>query len=202
MDRVLFKKLTGSQLVNKFPLFYANRWFTTAFTRPRHLSLFWARSIQPMTPSYFLKIHFNTILPSIPGSSKWSLSLRFSHQTLYTTLLASVSATCPAHLILLETSPVAGLMSSYRIYLHYILFPKAQQPIAGQGLFTKASWSHLETQTHSIGFLWTSDQPVAETYIWQQTTLTTDKHPCSRRDSNPQSLRRRDHWYRLSSMSI
>ena len=30
--------------------------------------------------SYFLKIHFNIIFPSMPGSSKWSLSLRFSHQ--------------------------------------------------------------------------------------------------------------------------
>ena len=36
-----------------------------------------------------------------------------------------------------------------------------------------------------VGLLWTSDQLVAETSIWQHTTLTTDRHPCPRLDSNP-----------------
>jgi hypothetical protein len=39
----------------------------------------------------------------------------------------------------------------------------------------------------SVGLLWTSDQLVAETSAWQHTTLTTDRHPCPRRDSNSQS---------------
>jgi len=46
--------------------------------------------------------------------------------------------------------------------------------------------SHSDTP-QSVGLLWTSDQLVAETSTWQQTTLITDRLPCPRRDSKPQS---------------
>jgi hypothetical protein len=36
---VLLEKLTGSQLVKKFPAFYGKRRFITAFKSARHLSL-------------------------------------------------------------------------------------------------------------------------------------------------------------------
>jgi len=38
-SRVLLEKLTGSQLVKKFPAFYGTRRFITPFTSARHLSL-------------------------------------------------------------------------------------------------------------------------------------------------------------------
>jgi len=39
MSRVLFEKLTGCQLVKKFPAFYGTRRFITEFTNARHLPL-------------------------------------------------------------------------------------------------------------------------------------------------------------------
>jgi hypothetical protein len=63
----------------------------------------------------------------------------------------------------------------------------ARQPLVGHGLLTvEASRSHSDTP-HSVGQLWTSDQPEAETSTLQHTALTRDRHPCPRRDSNPKS---------------
>ena len=39
LSRVLLEKLTGLQLVKKFPAFYGTRRFITAFATARHLSL-------------------------------------------------------------------------------------------------------------------------------------------------------------------
>jgi len=48
--RVLLEKLTGLQLVKKFPAFHGTRRFINAFTSVRHLSLSWASPIQSIHP--------------------------------------------------------------------------------------------------------------------------------------------------------
>ena len=84
-NRVLLKKLTDFQLVEKFPAFYGTRKFITAFISARHLSLSWARSIPSMPPH---PTTWRLSSFSMPGSSKWSLSLRFPHQNpAYTSIL-------------------------------------------------------------------------------------------------------------------
>ena len=71
--RVLLEKLTGLQLVKKFPAFHGTRKFITALTSVRHLSLSWASPIQSIYPlSHLLQIHPNSTHPSTPRSSQWS----------------------------------------------------------------------------------------------------------------------------------
>ena len=50
--RVLLEKLTGLQLVKKFPAFHGTRRFTTTLTTVRQLSLSWASPIQSMYPHH------------------------------------------------------------------------------------------------------------------------------------------------------
>ena len=99
--RVLLEKLTGLQLVKKFPAFYGTRRFITALTSVRHVSLSWASPIQSTYPHptswrsiLILSTHLRLCLPSglfPPG---------FPIKTLYTPLSSPIRATCPAHFVL------------------------------------------------------------------------------------------------------
>ena len=69
--RVLLEKLTGLQLVKKFPEFHGTRRFITALTGVRHLSLSWASPIQSIYPHptswrsvLILSTHLRLGLPS------------------------------------------------------------------------------------------------------------------------------------------
>ena len=89
--RVLLKKLTGLQLVKKFPAFHRTRRFITALTSVCHLSLSWASPIQSIYPYptswrsiLILSTHLCLGLPSglLPSG--------FPSKTLYTLLSSLV----------------------------------------------------------------------------------------------------------------
>ena len=71
--------------------------------RPQHVPI--QNQINTVqTPSNFLKMHFNFILPSMPKFSKWSLSLRFPHQN-------PVCTSPVSHTVIISVIITDGLMS-------------------------------------------------------------------------------------------
>ena len=114
---VLLEKLTGLQLVKKFPAFYGTRRFITALTSVRHLSLSWASPIQSTYPHptswrsiLILSTHLCLGLPSglFPSG--------FPTKNLYAPLSSPIRATCPAHLILLDFITRTILGEEYRSF--------------------------------------------------------------------------------------
>jgi len=82
-NRALLEKLTGLQLVKKFPAFYGTRRFITALANVRHLSLSWASPIQAIYPHptfwrsiIILSTHLRLGLPSGLFPSGFFITIR------------------------------------------------------------------------------------------------------------------------------
>ena len=109
---------------------YENVRFITVFTTTHHLSRSWPTSIQskPHYTSYFLKITFNIILPSMSMSSKLLFPSGFPTKTLYTLLLSPMRAICPAHLNFLDFISQAIFVVEY-VWCTYSTCYLLQSPV-------------------------------------------------------------------------
>ena len=126
--RVLLEKLTGLQLVKKFPAFHGTRRFITVLTSVRHLSLSWANPIQSIYPNptswrsiLILSTHLRLGLPNglLPSG--------FPTKVLYTPLSSSICATCPSHLILLDFVTRTLLGEEYKSFSSSLCRPYWQK---------------------------------------------------------------------------
>jgi len=78
--RVLLEKLTGLQVVKKFPAFHWTRRFITALTSVLHLALSWASPIQSIYPHPTSWSSVLILSTHLRLGLQWSPFLRFPHQ--------------------------------------------------------------------------------------------------------------------------
>jgi len=125
---------------------------------------------------------------SLPISVTRSLSYRrkrTQEKLTYNTSLSQVilESASPdfkkSYLLRVAKSVVLLIKCSIRTYFFHALTALVSLDI----LIVEVSISHSDTP-QSVGILWTSDRPVAETSTWQHATLKRDTLICPRRDSN------------------
>ena len=159
--RVLLEKLTGFQLVKKFPAFYGTQWFITTFTRVCHLSVSWDRSIQSVPPIPLQRrsililsshLHLGLLSGLFPSS--------FPTKTPYTHLLSLIRATCPAHLILLDFITRTIFGEEYRSLI-YSLCIFLQSPISAPLLCTNIFLSKCHLYQIYLNIVYTNSHTQA-----------------------------------------
>ena len=144
--RVLTEKLTGLQLVKKFPDFHWTQRFITALTSVRHLSLSWASPIQSIYPHptswrsiLILFTHLHLGLPSSLFPSG------FPTKILHTSLSLQMRATYPGHLILLCFNTRTLLGEEYKSFsslLCSLLYSPVTSSLLGPNILLNIMFSN------------------------------------------------------------
>ena len=140
------EKLTGLQLVKKFPAFHGTRRFITALTSVRNLSLSWTSSIQSIY-SHPTSWRSNLILSThlCLGLPSGLLPSGFASKTLYTPLSLPIRVTCSAHLILLDFITRTILGEEYKSFsssLCNLLHSPVTSPLLGPNMLLNTMFSN------------------------------------------------------------
>jgi hypothetical protein len=143
-------------VVKKFTTFYGARRFIIEFTTARHWTLYWARWIQS-TPSHFISLRSNIILPSLPRLILPSrlCPLDFSTKISYDFLISPMRATCHTHFILLYWITLIIFGVAYKLWscsLCSFLQPPATSSLLGPNVFlsTLSSYTHNPYSSLSV----------------------------------------------------
>ena len=159
------------------------------------------------TVSYFRR-HFNTLFPlhssdTYSSSANCTFGRSWNILTTYRTAVfpgvhfTSLHFSCPNFHRPISLFPPVSATNQFHACIFsflFIFFSHRSKPTWGYISITWCFPSHIHLDTpQSVGFLWTSDQPVVETSIWQHTTFTRKRHKCSRRDLTPQTPQTMNH---------